>query len=449
MKIRIRIDHILLFFILLTGSCSYYIKLLNSDKKVFLLKGEKKETFCDEKFDHDIVLLGSNKKAIQDFSNFLKDNKVKDKLGLIEKAVLWSLLQMNIRPNIVSPSSRLQLFISFNNRKRFFDFTVIPRMWKKSGDHYPFLFGLEELLKYYKSSYTLLQMANFLDRHYNKVVLVDRPLEIFLKKRQGELNNTPVLKEIYLKADQPLRNKESLPRLSFKKIIKKYLKTKKQKGPQFNNGYQSIQHLFDYQAKDNYPHSDKIKIKCNIDMKLYDKSIYLFSKDQIENHAFAINDNKNNYFLATASQIVGKLKAFEKTFLIQGSVPPLGPIFCHYENDILKGTGAFFSIKDRDPGQYLYYLLQYRLFEAYSIRRMSYYVNFPRHLFLPNPPRIIFESNRATPEHLQYFLSKNIPIYYGKSLGSVFGYVHFHNIDKGSLIIDLRDNSVLSCFKEL
>jgi hypothetical protein len=110
-----------------------------------------------------------------------------------------------------------------------------------------------------------------------------------------------------------------------------------------------------------------------------------------------------------------------------------------------------FSTLNRDPSQHLKHLFQYEIFNADSFPSLVEYLNFPRHLFLSSPERILYESKRGRKSQLDYLLSMNFPIYHIDTLGNIFGFASFFNNKKeaqfDSMFIDERNNNKLWCGK--
>lgn len=100
----------------------------------------------------------------------------------------------------------------------------------------------------------------------------------------------------------------------------------------------------------------------------------------------------------------------------------------------------------RDPAQHLFHIMNYDVLESESLHEVREYINFPRHLFLQNPSRLLYESEKGSPEQLASFLTLDFPLYHKQQLGLVFGHAKLNQ--KTSFILDHRGNGALNCQKK-
>ena len=208
---------LLLFFNL---SCSLYLNFEDDTDDIKIISSKKKQTYCqDKKKEHTIV--GIDRYSIDDFNNFLKHNEIKNKLAFIDKVVLWALLQMNLRPDISTPSARLQAWVLYQKKEKYWDFYVKPKKEKKG---YPYLYGLEKLLSFYKSKHTLKGLALILERHYKYPFYVGHELAQTLIEKKKELVKNKYLKKAFFKADWLLQEGESLKKTALFKISERISK---------------------------------------------------------------------------------------------------------------------------------------------------------------------------------------------------------------------------------
>ncbi|MCO4795058.1 MAG: hypothetical protein KC493_15180, partial [Bacteriovoracaceae bacterium] len=67
----------------------------------------------------------------------------------------------------------------------------------------------------------------------------------------------------------------------------------------------------------------------------------------------------------------------------------------------------------------------------------------PRHLFLQNPNRLLYESEKGSKDQLANFLKLDFPIYHKQNLGLVYGHALVKN--KNSFILDHRGRGAQNC----
>ncbi|MCO4756273.1 MAG: hypothetical protein KC478_17460, partial [Bacteriovoracaceae bacterium] len=96
-----------------------------------------------------------------------------------------------------------------------------------------------------------------------------------------------------------------------------------------------------------------------------------------------------------------------------------------------------------DPGQHIYHMMGYGLKSSSSPKEISELVTFSRHLFLEDPTRLVFESNRSSKQQLEGLLKLNLPIYNARKLGNVWSY--FADEDDNDFVIDDRTDGEITC----
>lgn len=139
----------ILFFLIVitTTSCTYFIN--NDQKELRKIKIKdpiNNNNICGpgynfiNKFNNENVVTKNNQNRIkhsdiyfgnnnsinpsdwEEFIQILTSKKIK--LSFIDKTILWSLLQMNIRPDLSSPTTNLQLLINDNGNGVYWEFSV-------------------------------------------------------------------------------------------------------------------------------------------------------------------------------------------------------------------------------------------------------------------------------------------------------------------------------------
>jgi hypothetical protein len=371
------------------------------------------------------ILMNDNKQSQKDFNLFIKNISQFKRLTFIDKTVLWSLLQINLRPDLSSPTSKMQILIKANNEEKYYN------SYTRTSKGFPYLFLLEHILKEYKSKYSLLDLTKIFDEHFNYKIYVSKGLETFLDDNKNKILESSVLKKHYVRGDEILKENEKLPRIQITSIIKRYLKTKKRYQYKIGN------YLFTYDKGSSF------SPQCNFDMDLYKNSIFLIHNKQIKSHIFAYKF-KQNAFLATSDQDLREIHSLRNTPLFQGTSNTRSAAICSFKNKFKTNNSLWLSSTfSRDPGQHLFHLMEYGLNSINTIKELDTMLRFSRHQFLKDPVRLVIESRRSSKSQLNDLLKLNIPIYNSKKLGQIWGY--FQANDQSSFILDDRREGNLEC----
>lgn len=393
-----------------------------------------KNNYCpaDSKFQfisEDEALL----KFYKNLNSSLFENK---NISFAQKAVMFSLIEMSRRPDVVSPYSRLQVYIKLKGKNYYFDF--YPKNMNDENQM-SYLRGLETLTQKFIPGKTLLEMASITDKALPLAVNVSVELETFLKENKEKIVKNEILTESFIKGDEILTRYETFNRLSFRTLIQQYQTLGNSKASDYN--------IEPVELDANTNQKENFKVNCN----------YNLHKDTYQNDELNIFNNKKNhsiglsegeeYFLAVSSANLAipyttnsKLGYFMKA---SPTVKPL-PI-CEFKGQ--DQEIVLFSNDGRNPVQHLQHLLSYGADLVNSNYSLNELLNFSRHLFLSNPDRILYESKRGRKAQLDFFLAMNFPIYHVDKLGNIFGHASFKTDKKviRSLHIDDRSQARLWC----
>jgi len=415
-----------LFFInlCLLSSCGMLINKIESpivDKDVIYKNREIKPTYCPVEMNPQIQLVGSNKSSQESYLRF--SNKLKN-TDVIDHLVLWSLVQLSLRPDQSSPTSRLQTLINYKDEVYYFDFFS-----ENDDDQYPYLYGLEWLLKKFKKNTNLQHYVSILEGRFRDSMKVSPDLERFLLKNQEMIKLNETLAPYFFRGTDVLRENESTPRINLRRVLNEYNKAKKKQNIVIN----TTLHRFS---------TDKGYVgDCNYDFNLYSKSIFLIDKTMPVSNIFGLSLGKDA-FLNSSSQIFKKAEALFGGPLFKGSSKVRSAAICSIEN---KNTKIWaISNESRDPGQHLFHLIKYGLPLSDSFEDVDKLFKHSRHLFLSDPIRLIIESNRSDQQQIQNLLKLNVPIYHADSLGNIWGYVQTPN-KASRFIIDERNSGDFTC----
>lgn len=385
-------------------------------------KKEIEQITCEQRPRFSLI---SEDNLIQkDFSHFIQHTS--KKLQFVDMVVLWSLIQMNMRPDQSSPSAKLQILIKTSDKEKYFN------SYSQDKNAMPYLNLLNQILKEYRSKYSLLQLARLLDQDYQGKFLVSKDFEHFLTQNKINILQSKLLKKYFARGDETLKNHERIPKVSFRSLVKKYLKSRK---------------LVSYDLKRllfSYPLSKQEAIKCNFDMGLYKNSLFLINKAQIKSNIFGMKSASNS-FMAVSSQEITSFTQFGKTLFFQGKSHVRSASVCSYNSTAQESFKDLWLISSgsRDPGQHLYHLLQYGITQVKDDRELSSMLSFSRHQFLKDPVRLIIESRRSNEKQINELLRLNIPIYNAKSIGRVWG--KFNHSKNSSFFLDERRQGHLLC----
>lgn len=407
---------------IIISSCANFINQIDdgllSQKSIPYKKQLNKKTYCEE--ETDFSLISDGKKSQNVFNKFV----AKYDFSYADRIVLWAFVQMNLRPDLTSPSSKLQALIKYNGREHYYHF------FSKEKQSYPLLNGLEYILSQYRGRYKLIELAKIFDTKYPNQFFVSSDFAKFLEENINKILANNSLKRYYSRAEEPLRENERIFKQKITPFIRKYLRTKRK------IKYVKSDYLFEYKR------NNLISAKCNYDMSLYNSSIYLINDNFITSNMFGLR-KKDNLFLSTTTQRP-VIESLDNSIFFKSSHSTETAAMCSFTSQLSKDKNIWLiSSNSRDPGQHLYHLIEYGLHEINSIDKLDSMLKFSRHLFLKNPVRLILESERSSEAQLEQLLKLNMPIYNSDKLGKVWGYLKVKN--KQNFIVDNRRIGSLSC----
>ncbi|RLA64152.1 MAG: hypothetical protein DRQ88_11445 [Epsilonproteobacteria bacterium] len=415
-----------LFAIIFLTSCSLFIKNEKSDVEKALKKNQAALNYCPIKRKAN-QLLGASENFVKSYRKLVQTLRLKKiHLSFIDRYVVYALMQMNSRPDQASPTSRHQVFIGHRGKDYYFDF------FAKKSPAYPFLFGLDGLLKAFSSRYSLKRLGGLIDRYQKEPILVSQNFYSFLKQNKKILKKSN-LKNYYLKAGQILHPGESIPKLKLKSIIAKYYKNKKNVG-RFKT---LVRYIPSEKSKINTSDSN---IHCNIDLNLYNRPLYLSKGAYGDSANFGLFD-EGSVALGVTSQALDTLQGLWGTNLFQGTGTGYQARFCKItrkENKMI-----FISSKGKDPGQHLSHFLKRNAHYIDSFKNVDDLITSARYLHLVDPLRIIYESRRGSKLKLNMLRKEGYPLYHSSNLGYIWAWGKFGNLS--SLFRDPRAHSFVSC----
>lgn len=406
---------------LLFSGCANYLYQVDEkkwDKNLIIVENPP---LCEE-FKSRFNFFGENKDSVKVINDLI--NKKFPNLSLEEVAVFWAFLQLKVRPDLFNPMSRFQIFMVKNGKPTYFDFS------SKNKEATPLLYGLESFLKKYSQT-NLRKLSRMLLEFEGIQIPIGDGFSEFIQSKKSELKSNPVLYRNYFKAGLELRRGESLPALSYSNMLYTLYKIRDDKE------YISNSLLFSgNQAGYTYA--------CNFDLNLYKKGIYLISQQpHPEGWTIGLSDRRGNHIFMVAGNTIGKVEPIGESYFIQPGPSNLTTPkkFCFLKGP--KNKVTILSTKGRDPAQHLYHIMNYEILSSDNLKEAQEYVNFPRHLFLQNPNRMLYESEKGSPDQLSNFLELDFPLYHKQDLGLVYGHADIQG--KRSFLLDHRGTGVVSC----
>ena len=420
------------------ASCSFLTKKIESlstpiNEVSVNTKVIKKNIFCPENNKIQLILEDdSTVKFYQPLIPIIFENKT---FSFIQKASMLSLIEMSRRPDVSSPSARLQYYLRYNNKDYYFDFR--PKNLE-DDTKMPYLKGIEVLLKMFDKSNSLLKVSAKLNQYLPQNINVTPELENFLKHYKKDITKNENLFNVFFKGDEVLTKHESFKRNNLIQIIKS-----------FNNENISNDSFYE-SSKNSIFKADSgrndLDLRCNFDFNKDNslKEEFIFT-DQRKSHYFSIKEG-DNFFIAISSTIFKKpFKTFDSTYFIKSLASPLPEPICQFKNSVQ--DLVLISSNGRNPAQHLKHLVTYDINLVDSFLGLKEILQFSRHLFLTNPDRILYESKKGRKSQLDLFLNMNFPIYHVEAIGDIVGLGVFKNgkYEDKSLIIDDRSNARLWC----
>jgi hypothetical protein len=364
--------------------------------------------------------VGSDASALENYLALTSGGAMK--LDHLDHFALWSLAQMSIRPDQSSASSRLQIIIQHRGENFYFDFFSEG----KQGQ-YPYLYGIEWVLRKLGKKRTLEEYARMLDNS-GQQFRVGRDLAAFLTKHKQEIRDQEQLAPLFIRGNEVLKEEETVPRLNFLKLVSNYRRAEKNQKMVVNTS------LIPFISE------GAVRASCNYDFNLYANSIYLIDKTIPASNLFGLS-TAGGSFLAASAQRIDKIAPLDGQPIFAGESRVRSSAVC-----LVEGEGRnIWSISNhsRDPGQHLFHLFRYGLAQARSVQEVDTLKRYSRHLFLSDPIRLIIESIRSDDAQIADLLKLDLPIYHADKLGNVWTYTQFEGLSR--FVVDTRNPGAFLC----
>ena len=413
-----------LFILIFLTSCSLFISRIENPvmrDQTLLKKAPVVSGHCgiDKKIDFQLVGTGENSQTV--YQELVKNSKTP--LDFMDHFALWNLLQLSVRPDQSSATSRFQILIHKDQKSYYFDFFS-----EVSEEQYPYLYGIEWILKKFGKNRSLESYAQLLQSSIGQKIKIGKDFETFLIKNIAEIKNDPELAPLYFRGSDVLKENETSPVLNYMRMIRHYRKAQKDQKIIVNTSLTSFV-------------TEKGSTgSCNYDFNLYDNSIFLIDKVIPVANLYGLAKAKSA-FLASSSQKLEKITSLKGLPLFKGESKVRSSAVCMIENDGSKIWA--FSNQSRDPGQHLFHLVRYGLPSSQTTAEVEKLIRHSRHLFLSDPVRLIIESARSSDEQIENLLKLNLPIYNADKLGNIWAYTQFK--EGSRFIVDDRNPGAFKC----
>ncbi len=411
------------FIFVFLGSCSFLIQRIDSPlirREDYINNIPSQETYCSTERPTNFQLIGTNKQIQDKFLAFFETRK---DLDFIDQLILWNLAQFNINPHQTSPESRFQILIDTSNEELYLDFFS-----EEETDQYPFLYALDWILKKYKKSKSLEYYASLLQSHGLTKTDISQDFAQFLNTHKNEIEKNETLKNLYFRGNEILTENESFPELRPEDLIKIYRQKQKEQKITIKSSLYS------------FITEDDSRGECNYDFNLYNNSIFLIDKTIPSSTIYGLQNSKD-VFLASSSLQIDKIASLKQTPLFKGNSKARSAAICRINTN----SNLIWAIsnKSRDPGQHLFHLIRYGLSQTQNVQDVDKLIRQSRYIFLSEPVRLIFESNRGNPNQIENLLKLNVPLYSSDSLGNIWSYTKFK--DDSRFVRDDRNAGEISC----
>jgi len=444
-----RTKYLYLAFLLISLGCSNFSKNFesifdNKSAKTNLNKNLDKNNYCAEPSSNQLI---SEDENIQKLHNQLRKNFFEKKnLSFIDKIISLMLVEMRRRPDVLTPYSRLQIYLKIKGKNYYFDFSP-----KDISDQstMPVLMALDYLNLKFNNGKSLNLIAGRLDEFQSSNNVVSFEFENFLKNNQKEIKKNETYTNLFFKGDDVITKYDTFESLTFKSIIEKFYKTKNNN----LNLYANIERPFFNIQLNNQDLTElkdkKGSIECNVNLNINEKIQFSNEEyDQTMSFPVGMSESGNTFLAVSTSRIVHPLSnSIDYSLFFKQQAPHSSSPMCIFKKN--NQNIILFSIDGVNPIQHLQHLISYDIGHVENIENLNELLNFSRHLFLNMPDRILYESKRGRKSQLDLFLSMNFPIYHIESLGNILGHTEFldqsHYLE--SFIIDSRNSSKLWCQK--
>ncbi len=413
-----------LALLLLISSCSLFISRIETP----LVKISKESldkvsppTYCPIEKDVKAQIVGSDAHSETVYLDSMKSSG--NQLDFLDHFALWNLLQLSIRPDQSSPTSRLQVLMEMNGKSYYFDFFS-----EEPKNQYPFLFGLEWILEKFGKKKSLEFYASYINNHFKNKLKINKEFEAFLVKNLANLKSSEELSPYYFRGADVLKENETSPDVDLLSLIRHFRQNKSKQKILVNTSLVPFETEKGSQGK------------CNYDFNLYDNSIFLIDKVLPVGNIYGLSIGESAFF-SSSSQKLSTIESLHGTSLFQGESKVRSSAVCMIENENSKIWA--FSNQSRDPGQHLFQLVRYGLASSMKTSEVDKLIRHSRHLFLSDPTRLVIESKRSSKEQIENLLKFPLPIYNADKLGNIWAFTQFKEGHR--FIIDDRNPGNFSC----
>ena len=416
-KKKLKASTILNNFLIITAllinySCTRYISYQEKVKSNQIQFGAMT---CEQSYTQKSdVYLGSGGNT-----DLFKEYKQKYKLNFFDSVISYSYFQQYLRPDIISPSTRVQIFISYNGKIHYAEGVSSNNQLSS-----PLFYILEEI----KKKLNIKNTSSPLLKELFPVARVEKDFALFLKQKKdflaGLAGQDSAVRNFYFKGENVLTPNESYPNQETSDYLGKFSKN--------TTDYQTIFEEIDLN------NSKNIRLCSNFSAK-EDKDYFSLKEElsqNIRHHHFGIAFSNGDFFLALLSQ--GEVTSnFTKTPLLLSNNAPRSPWCFYIESKEQNGPPSFAlvtSVGQKNTHQVLQAFLRDNLNKP--INNFLDRLTDNRFIFISPPLRILSEYlneeenldqlEKVPFKHLGISIQQ-IPIYYQNRVGEIIGIIKRSN----------------------
>jgi hypothetical protein len=375
------------------------------EKKSLSELPQDRKIYCGlEQENFHLQIIGADQNTQKKFLHFLKELSSQGiNLSFQDKALLWTLVQMQFRPDLSAPTARIQILNLNDKNTQYWD--VFSTKTEKVAMP---VFKLAELwLMKSGRPGRLIQLIEILEQHFRVTIPVSLELAQFLLSHKEDLKQSELLRPYYFRGDDILTLNESLPKPPWRKLYRQF-QTEANKIPYVVNQDFLI-----------YKKTPKLETACNYDFSLYDNSLFLIDREMFPGHFFGLIEGKQVFMALTTQKT--KISSLGGTSQFLGTSQTRGAAVCGMKDETTGNQLWFFSHNSRDPGQHLHQFLKRNVNPTDSFFDLQEHYGEMRYIFLLDPVRLIVESQRGNTSEIEELLKLNTPIYHANSLGNIWG----------------------------
>jgi hypothetical protein len=396
-----------LFICIFFSNCTLYIPEEVKSGRFAYVVNQPGPISCEDKTN--LALYSDSYGANKVFAKFILENPSNNSLDEVDFFILWSLFQMNIRPDLTSLGAHTLLVMNHQGS----NFQILSDL--KLTLHEMIL----ELIKRYHPKKSVAYYASILNNQLPKSIPIGEALAEFIDSNQDFLKSTPYLHGFFFRAEEAIVSGESVPRLDFLKYTKAWPSSPPRK-------FKDEETFIINQNKPN--------TKCNFLAEDFNQHTI----NDLKTNSFLLRINKS-FFFATTTQNPKLEKELVNIPFTPNENSSLLPFCVEFKND-------FQNIISSLSGKAAHQLLAREIIKDSDFTRpesVKEWFGVQRTLKINAPERFITESHKSrevTDDYLEY---SKYPVYHAHQIGQLVLMNDFNK--KNNFWIDGRNHANLYC----